>query len=97
MLINENLERKHFSFLFPFLVVTVNQRFNRPFYILLKKEGAFLITDAPVANWQGKGECMRYINVFQRTANIKKGKGEREKEREGGRGGGIKKKKKKGT
>lgn len=39
---------------------------------------------------------MRYINVFQRTANIKKGKGEREREREGGRGGGegVKKKKK---
>lgn len=63
-------------------MVTVNNGFNHPVYILFKKEGAFLITDAPLANWQGKEERMRYINVFQRTANKKR---ERGREKEGGR------------
>lgn len=65
-------------------MVTVNNGFNRPVYILFKKEGTFLITDAPLANWQGKEERMGYINVFQRTANKKKGRGG-ERKREGGR------------
>lgn len=79
-------------------MATVNKGFNHPFYILFKKEGAFLITDAPPANWQGKGECMRDINVFQRTANKKRERGrekEREEEEEEEKGGRRKKKKKK--
>lgn len=82
-------------------MVTVNKGFNHPLYILFKKERVFLIADATLANWQGKGEHMKYISVFQRTAKKKRERG-REKERgreeeEEEEKGGRKKKKKKGT
>lgn len=79
-------------------MVTVNKGFNHPFYILFKKERVFLIIDATLANWQGKGGCMKYISVFQRTAKKKRERGrdkERGREEEEEENGG--KEKKKGT
>lgn len=74
-------------------MVTVNKGFNHPFYILFKREGAFPITDAPLANWQGKGKYMGYINLFERKGSKTKESG-RERGREEEEEGKKKKKKK---
>lgn len=75
-------------------MVTVNKGFNHPFYILFKKEGAFPITDAPLANWQGKGKYMGYINLFERKGSKMRERGKTERE-EGRKRRRLKKKKKK--
>lgn len=77
-------------------MVTVNKGFNHPFYILFKKEGAFPITDAPLANWQGKGKYMGYINLFERKGSKMRERGKTERE-EGRKRRRLKKKKKKRT
>lgn len=77
-------------------MATVNKGFNHPFYILFKRERAFSITGAPLANWQGKGEDMGYINLFERRENKLRERGrQRESEKEGGRKKRLRGKKKK--